>query len=91
MTCEQLKNLACKHFKVTRSQLEGRCRKESFVYARIAVAKILNLSGYTLHGIANELNVNHSSAFHYLKIFNDRMQYDVIFSNTYKQFEEECD
>ena len=47
MTFEQLKDLACKHFKVTKSQIEGKGRKINVVYARIAVAKVLHESGYT--------------------------------------------
>ena len=44
MTFEQLKDLACKHFKVTKSQIEGKGRKINVVYARIAVAKVLHES-----------------------------------------------
>ena len=33
MTFEQLKDLACKHFKVTKSQIEGKGRKINVVYA----------------------------------------------------------
>ena len=56
MTFEQLKDLACKHFKVTKSQIEGKGRKINVVYARIAIAKVLHESGYTLHeiGVSDE-------------------------------------
>ena len=91
MTFEQLKELACKHFKVTKSQVEGKGRKVNMVYARVALAKILHTKGYMIIEIASMLNINHSSVIHYLKTFDDRMKYDVIFSNTFKDFKEECD
>lgn len=84
MTFEQLKTLACKHFKVTKSQIEGKGRKINVVYARIAMAKIL-------HEIGDMLGLDHSTVFHHLKTFDDRMKYDVIFANTYNDFNEECD
>lgn len=91
MTFEQLKTLTCKHFKVTKSQIEGKGRKINVVYARIAMAKILHTCGYTLHEIGDMLGLDHSTVFHHLKTFDDRMKYDVIFANTYKDFKEECD
>ena len=91
MTFEQLKDLACKYFKVTKSQVEGKGRKAEVVYARIAIAKILHCKGYKIVEIASMLNVNHSSVIHYIKTFNDRMKYDVIFANTYNDFKEDCD
>lgn len=91
MTFEQLKTLACKHFKVTKSQVEGKGRSINVVYARIAMAKILHEKGYTLHEIGDALHLNHSTVFHHLNTFEDRMKYDVIFANTYNDFKEDCD
>lgn len=91
MTFEQLKELACKHFKVTKEQVMGKGRKLNVVYARIAIAKVLHESGYTLQEIADTLNVSHCLIIHYLKTLDDRLKYDVIFANTYKDFKEECD
>lgn len=90
-TIEQLKDLACKHFKVTKGQIEEKGRKINVVYARIAIAKVLHESGYTLYEIGDILHMNHSNVFHHLNTFEDRMKYDVIFANTYKDFKEECD
>ena len=91
MTFEQLKTLACKHFKVTKSQIEGKGRKISVVYARIAIAKVLHSCGYTLHEIGYMLGLNHTTVLHHLKTFDERMKYDVIFANTYNDFKEDCD
>ena len=91
MTFEQLKDLACKHFKVTKSQIEGKGRKINVVYARIAGAKVLHESGYTLHEIGDMLHINHSTVFHHLNTFEDRMKYYVILANTYNEFKEDCD
>lgn len=91
MTFEQLKTLACKHFKVTKSQIEGKGRKINVVYARIAMAEVLHTCGYTLHEIGDMLHIDHSTVFHHLKTFDDRLKYDVIFANTYNDFKEECD
>lgn len=91
MTFEQLKTLACKHFKVTKSQVEGKGRSINVVYARIAMAKILHEKGYTLHEIGDALHLNHSTVFHHLNTFEDRMKHDVIFANTYNDFKEDCD
>lgn len=91
MTFEQLKMLACKHFKVTPSQVEGKGRKLDVVYARIAMAKVLHECGCTIHEIADMLGVSRSLVFNHLKTFDDRMKYDKIFANTYKDFKEECD
>lgn len=91
MTFEQLKNLACKHFKVTKTQFDGKGRTINVVYARIAVAKVLHKKGYTLHEIGDMLHLNHSTIFHHLNTFEDRIKYDTIFANTYNDFEEECD
>lgn len=91
MTFEQVKSLACKHFKVTKSQIDGKGRKTDIVYARIALAMMLFKMGYRVVDIASMLNINHSTVIHYLKTFDDRMKYDVIFSNTFNDFKEECD
>ena len=91
MTFEQLKDLACKHFKVTKSQIEEKGRKVDVVYARIAIANILHSKGYTLHEIGDMLNMTHSNVLHHVKTFDDRMKYDVIFANTYNEFSKECD
>lgn len=90
MTFEHMKDLACKHFKVSKSQLDGKCRKAEIVYARIALAKILRNQGYKFVEIASMLNVNHSSVIHYINTFDDRVKYDVIFANTFKDFSKEC-
>ena len=37
------------------------------------------------------LHINHSTVFHHLNTFEDRMKYDVIFANTYNDFKEDCD
>lgn len=91
MTFEQLKDLACKHFKVTKSQIEGKGRKMNVVYARIAIAKILHSEGYTLQEIGSMLNMTHSNVINYIKTFDDRLKYDLIFANTYNEFKEDCD
>ena len=91
MTFEQLNDLACKHFKVTKSQVEGKGRKINVVYARIAIAKVLHESGYTVYEIGDMLQINHSTVLHHLKTFDDRVKYDVIFANTYNDFKEDCD
>lgn len=91
MTFEQLKDLACKHFKVSRSQIEGKGRKIGVVYARIAIAMILHKSGYTLHEIGDMLNITHSTVYHHLNTFDDRIKYDLLFANTYNDFLEECE
>lgn len=91
MTFEQLKELTCKHFKVTKTQIEGTGRKIDVVYARIAIAKVLHECGFAIHEIADMLGVSHSLIIHYLKTFEDRMKYDTIFANTFKDFKEECD
>lgn len=90
MTFEQLKELACKHFKVTKSQIDSKGRRINVVYARIAIAKILNEQGYTQHEIGDMLNISHSNVFHHLNTFDDRMKYDVIFANTFNDFKEDC-
>ena len=90
MTFEQIKELTCKHFKVTKSQVEGKGRKTDVVYARIAIAMMLFKRGYKVVEIASMLSINHSTVIHYLKTFDDRMKYDIIFANTYKDFKEEC-
>ena len=55
------------------------------------MAKILHTCGYTLHEIGDMLGLDHSTVFHHLNTFDDRLKYDVIFANTYKDFKEECD
>ena len=39
MTIEQIKDIACKSFKITKHQLEHGGRKIECVYAKLAIAK----------------------------------------------------
>lgn len=91
MTIEQIKDTACKHFKVTRAQLDGKCRKAEVVYVKIAISKLLHSKGYKIIEIADVLGLHHATVLHHLKTVDDRMQYDKIFANTYRDFSEECD
>ena len=91
MIVENLKNLACKHFKVTRQQIDGSGRKMEVVYARIAISKILHENGFKIIEIATILNMNHSTITHYISTFSDRIKYDVIFANTFNDFKKECE
>lgn len=91
MTFEQLKDLACKHFKVTNEQIENCSQKTNAVYAKVSIAMVLHMKGYSVGQIADMLHLHHYTVFRHLKTFDDRMKYDVIFRNTYKQFKEECD
>ena len=64
---------------------------QNVVYARIAIAQILHSEGYTLQEIGSMLNMTHSNVINYIKTFDDRLKYDLIFANTYNEFKEDCD
>lgn len=60
-------------------------RKRNFVEARAIYYKLLReLSGMTLHAIADTVNKDHATILHSLKSVDDWMRYDTKLANKYK-------
>lgn len=90
MTIEQIKDIACKRFKITKHQLEHGGRKIECVYAKLAIAKYLLDNGTRQVDIANILGMHHSTISCYFKTFDDRLKYDSVFRCGYEEFIKEC-
>lgn len=60
-------------------------RKRNFVEARAIYYKLLReLSGMTLHAIADTVNKDHATILHSLKSVDDWMRYDTKLADKYK-------
>lgn len=91
MIFENLKTLACKHFGITKDQLEKGGRKIEIVYAKIAISKVLHNTGTSIAVIANMLGMNRATVYHYFETFDDRLKYDSKFRENYENFYNEVD
>lgn len=88
MTIEQMKELACECFGVSKSMLESKSRKIGVVYVKIAISSILHRKGYTLMEIGDILGLNHTTIIHHLSTLDDRLKYDATFRQGYEKFNE---
>lgn len=90
MMLDRLKELACKHFKITKKQLEQGGRKVEVVYARTAIAQVLHEKGYSVYEISDIIGKSRPTVLHHLRTFEDRIRFDHDFRNMYNEFREEC-
>ncbi len=88
MIIEQIKNIACECFGVSRDLLDRNSRKIEAVYVKIALCNLLHSKGYTLMQIGDTLNMHHSTVLHHLKTIDDRLKYDDKFRMGYEKFNE---
>lgn len=91
MILENLKELACKHFNITKKQFSENSRKIETVYARIAVANVLHLKGYSVYEIAEIIGKTRPTVLHHLRTFEDRFRYDYDFRTMYNEFIKEVE
>jgi chromosomal replication initiation ATPase DnaA len=73
---------ACSIWGVTRKEVLGRSRERPLPFARAMIAKTLrDMYGMTLLRIGFELNRNHSTIVHYLKVYDAEFAYNKEFRN----------
>lgn len=73
---------ACSIWGVTRKEVLGRSRERPLPFARAMIAKTLrDMYGMTLLRIGFELNRDHSTIVHYLKVYEAEFAYNKEFRN----------
>lgn len=88
MIIEQIKNIACECFGVSRDSLDNKSRKIEVVYAKITICSFLHTKGYTMSQISDILNMSYSNVLNHLKTIDDRLKYDADFRKGYEKFNE---
>lgn len=91
MNVTNLKNIACKHFKITMTQLDGSGRSINVVYARAAITSVLHSKGFLAVEIADILGRQRTTILHHLRTFEDRIKYDHDFRSMYNEFIKEVE
>ena len=89
MTLEQIKNIACKRFNITKEQLVNGGRKIEVVYAKIAISQILHKKGYSDAEISDSIGMHRTTIIHYLATFKDRLKFDETFKSKFEEFEKD--
>ena len=73
---------ACSIWGVTRKEVLGRSRERPLPFARAMIAKTLrDMYGFTMVRIGFELNRDHSTIVHYLKVYDAEFAYNKEFRN----------
>ncbi len=89
MKYEELVDLACKHFEITKANFDNSKKKQGVINARMSIANELHNDGYANEEIAVMMCTTKETISRYLLSFDDRVRYDYDFKSSYFEFKKE--